>query len=76
VLNNAGQASLALVVGASIHKMATRSATGTWNTPMVLPGWGVTAIDGAGDIITIFGQDNASGIPGVYDTRLAAGSST
>jgi hypothetical protein len=84
VISNSGQVSLDVALTTTVHQVVTRSAAGTWAAPaaLPLPGPGSsqpdleTAIDGAGDIVTVYDQLNASGVSSVYLTRLAAGSST
>jgi hypothetical protein len=84
VLSNSGEASLSWAVTTTVHKMATRSPSGTWSAPVLLPVPGPgsgqpdleTAVDGAGDVITVYDQFNASGVSSAYLTRLPAGSST
>ena len=81
VLSNSGEASLAsaLKTTATVHNVTTRSAAGTWSTPVGLPLPGPsssepdyeTAIDGAGDVITVYQQGSSVDL-----IRLPAGSST
>ncbi len=81
VLSNSGEASVAsaLKTTATVHNVTTRSAAGTWGTPMglPLPGPGSaqpdyeTAIDGAGNVITVYQQGSSVDL-----IRLPAGSST
>jgi hypothetical protein len=67
----------------TIHKVVTRTAAGTWSAPTALPLPGPassqpdleTAIDGAGNVVTVYDQVNSSGVSSVYLTKLAAGSS-
>ena len=81
VLSNSGEASVAsaLKTTATVHNVTTRSAAGTWSTPMGLPLPGPssaepdyeTAIDGAGNVITVYQQGSSVDL-----IRLPAGSST
>ena len=79
VLSNSGRASLASAVTTTLHNVTTRSAAGTWSTPQGLPLPGPssaepdyeTAIDGAGDVITVYQQGSSVDL-----IRLPAGSST
>jgi hypothetical protein len=79
VLSNSGKASLASAVTTTVHNVTTRSAAGTWSTPLGLPLPGPssaepdyqTAIDGAGDVITVYQQGSSVDL-----IRLPAGSST
>jgi len=79
VLSNSGEASLASALTTTVHNVTTRSAAGTWSTPMGLPLPGPssaqpdyeTAIDGAGDVITVYQQGSSVDL-----IRLLAGSST
>jgi hypothetical protein len=81
VLSNSGEASVAsaLKTTATVHNVTTRSAAGTWSTPVGLPLPGPsnaepdyeTAIDGAGDVITVYQQGSSVDL-----IRLPAGSST
>jgi len=79
VLSNSGEASLASALTTTVHNVTTRSAAGTWSTPMGLPLPGPssaepdyeTAIDGAGDVITVYQQGSSVDL-----IRLPAGSST
>jgi hypothetical protein len=81
VLSNSGEASLAsaLTTTATLHNVTTRSAAGTWSAPMGLPLPGPssaepdyeTAIDGAGDVVTVYQQGTSVDL-----IRLPAGSST
>jgi hypothetical protein len=84
VVSNSGEVSLDWTLTTTIHKVVTRTAAGTWSAPtaLPLPGPGSsqpdleTAIDGAGNIVTVYDQVNSGGVSSVYLTRLAAGSST
>jgi hypothetical protein len=84
VLSNSGEASLVGSITTTVHNVTTRTAAGTWGDGLGLPLPGPnmsqpdleTAIDGAGDIVTVYDQDNPSGVVSVYITRLPAGSST
>jgi len=79
VLSSSGEASLASAVTTTVHNVTTRSAAGTWSTPMGLPLPGPssaepddeTAIDGAGDVVTVYQQGTSVDL-----IRLPAGSST
>jgi len=84
VVSNSGEVSLDWALTTTIHKVVTRTAAGTWSAPtaLPLPGPGSsqpdleTAIDGAGNIVTVYDQVNSGGVSSVYMTKLAAGSST
>ena len=79
VLSNSGEASLASALTTTVHNVTTCPAAGTWSTPMGLPLPGPssaepdyeTAIDGAGDVITVYQQGSSVDL-----IRLPAGSST
>jgi hypothetical protein len=79
VLSNSGEASLASALTTTVHNVTTRSAAGTWSTPVGLPLPGPssaepdyeTAIDGAGNVITVYQQGSSVDL-----IRLPAGSST
>jgi hypothetical protein len=81
VLSNSGEASLAsaLTTTVTVHNVTTRSAAGTWSTPMGLPLPGPsgaepdyeTAIDGASDVVTVYQQGTSVDL-----IRLPAGSGT
>ncbi len=81
-LNNAGQAVVAYMPPSATSRAATRSASGTWSAPMVLPcGFvGGNAIDGAGDVVILCEGSTTSAtgqaLTTQETTRLAAGSST
>jgi hypothetical protein len=80
-LNNAGQAAMVWAMGAgAVNVAATRTAAGTWSTPVQLSaneaGPLDVAIDGAGNAIAIYEQYVLTGgtyITPLYASKLPAG---